>query len=195
MSSSKVKSKHPQTPAPTETTPLDPSLSSVPAEPLPPSPTLSPEELAANEIASLKDQLLRTRAEFDNIRKRLTREKEESLRYANQAILSDLLPLLDHLELGLQAATTTTDPASVVAGVKLIQSQFDRFLTDHGVTPIEALGKPFDPNWHEALSQEPSPGKPEGLVLHQRRRGYKIGDRLLRPSSVVTVGPSSTPAS
>ena len=191
MSSSKVKAKHPQTPSPTETTPLDPSLSSVPAEPLP----LSPEELAANEIASLKDQLLRTRAEFDNIRKRLTREKEESLRYANQAILSDLLPLLDHLELGLQAATTTTDAASVVAGVKLIQSQFDRFLTDHGVTPIEALGKPFDPHWHEALSQEPSPGKPEGLVLHQRRRGYKIGDRLLRPSSVVTVGPSPTPAS
>ena len=191
MSSSKVKAKQPQTPSPTETTPLDPSLSSVPAEPLP----LSPEELAANEIASLKDQLLRTRAEFDNIRKRLTREKEESLRYANQAILSDLLPLLDHLELGLQAATTTTDAASVVAGVKLIQSQFDRFLTDHGVTPIEALGKPFDPHWHEALSQEPSPGKPEGLVLHQRRRGYKIGDRLLRPSSVVTVGPSPTPAS
>ena len=191
MSSSKVKAKQPQTPSPTETTPLDPSLSSVPAESLP----LSPEELAANEIASLKDQLLRTRAEFDNIRKRLTREKEESLRYANQAILSDLLPLLDHLELGLQAATTTTDAASVVAGVKLIQSQFDRFLTDHGVTPIEALGKPFDPHWHEALSQEPSPGKPEGLVLHQRRRGYKIGDRLLRPSSVVTVGPSPTPAS
>ena len=191
MSSSKVKAKQPQTPSSIETTPLDPSLSSVPAEPLP----LSSEELAANEIASLKDQLLRTRAEFDNIRKRLTREKEESLRYANQAILSDLLPLLDHLELGLQAATTTTDAASVVAGVKLIQSQFDRFLTDHGVTPIEALGKPFDPHWHEALSQEPSPGKPEGLVLHQRRRGYKIGDRLLRPSSVVTVGPSPTPAS
>ena len=191
MSSSKVKAKQPQTPSSIETTPLDPSLSSVPAEPLP----LSPEELAANEIASLKDQLLRTRAEFDNIRKRLTREKEESLRYANQAILSDLLPLLDHLELGLQAATTTTDAASVVAGVKLIQSQFDRFLTDHGVTPIEALGKPFDPHWHEALSQEPCPGKPEGLVLHQRRRGYKIGDRLLRPSSVVTVGPSPIPAS
>ena len=195
MSSSKAKAKQPHTPAPTVTTPIDPSLSSVPAEPLPPSPTLSAEELAADEIASLKDQLLRTRAEFDNIRKRLTREKEESLRYANQAILSDLLPLLDHLELGLQAAATTTDPASVVAGVKLIQSQFDRFLTDHGVTPIDALGKPFDPHWHEALSQEPSPGKPEGLVLHQRRRGYKIGDRLLRPSSVVTVGPSSTPAS
>ena len=191
MSSSKVKAKQPQTPSSIETTPLDPSLSSVPAEPLP----LSPEELAANEIASLKDQLLRTRAEFDNIRKRLTREKEESLRYANQAILGDLLPLLDHLELGLQAAASATDAQSVVTGVKLIQSQFDRFLTDHGVTPIDALGKPFDPNWHEALGQEPAPGKPEGLVLHQRRRGYKIGDRLLRPTSVVTVGPSPTPAS
>ena len=195
MSSSKVKAKQPHTTSPTETTPLDPALSSVPAEPLPPSPALSPEELAANEIASLKDQLLRTRAEFDNIRKRLTREKEESLRYANQAILGDLLPLLDHLELGLQAAASATDAQSVVTGVKLIQSQFDRFLTDHGVTPIDALGKPFDPNWHEALGQEPAPGKPEGLVLHQRRRGYKIGDRLLRPTSVVTVGPSPTSAS
>ena len=195
MSSSKVKAKHPHTPAPTEPTHIDPSRSSVPLEPLPLSPALSPEELAANEIASLKDQLLRTRAEFDNIRKRLTREKEESLRYANQAILGDLLPLLDHLELGLQAAASATDAQSVVTGVKLIQSQFDRFLTDHGVTPIDALGKPFDPNWHEALGQEPAPGKPEGLVLHQRRRGYKIGDRLLRPTSVITVGPSPTPAS
>ena len=195
MSSSKAKAKQPHTTSPTETTSVDPALSSVPAEPLPSSPALSPEELAANEIASLKDQLLRTRAEFDNIRKRLTREKEESLRYANQAILGDLLPLLDHLELGLQAAASATDAQSVVTGVKLIQSQFDRFLTDHGVTPIDALGKPFDPNWHEALGQEPAPGKPEGLVLHQRRRGYKIGDRLLRPTSVVTVGPSPTPAS
>ena len=195
MSSSKVKAKHPHTSAPTDPTHIDPSLSSVPSEPLPLSPALSPEELAANEIASLKDQLLRTRAEFDNIRKRLTREKEESLRYANQAILGDLLPLLDHLELGLQAAASATDAQSVVTGVKLLQSQFDRFLTDHGVTPIDALGKPFDPNWHEALGQEPAPGKPEGLVLHQRRRGYKIGDRLLRPTSVVTVGPSPTSAS
>ena len=195
MSSSKVKAKHPHTPAPTDPALIDPSLSTVPPEPLPLSPTLSPEELAANEIASLKDQLLRTRAEFDNIRKRLTREKEESLRYANQAILGDLLPLLDHLELGLQAAASATDAQSVVTGVKLIQSQFDRFLTDHGVTPIDALGKPFDPHWHEALGQEPAPGKPEGLVLHQRRRGYKIGDRLLRPTSVITVGPSPTPAS
>ena len=193
MSSSKVKAKHPHTPAPTDSAASEPSPSVAHPESL--SPTLSPEELAANEIASLKDQLLRTRAEFDNIRKRLTREKEESLRYANQAILGDLLPLLDHLELGLQAAASATDAQSVVTGVKLIQSQFDRFLTDHGVTPIDAVGKPFDPNWHEALSQEPAPGKPEGLVLHQRRRGYKIGDRLLRPTSVVTVGPSPTSAS
>ena len=195
MSSSKVKVKHPHTPSSAESTTPEPPPCVAHPESLPPPPTLSPEELAANEIASLKDQLLRTRAEFDNIRKRLTREKEESLRYANQAILGDLLPLLDHLELGLQAAASATDAQSVVTGVKLIQSQFDRFLTDHGVTPIDALGKPFDPNWHEALGQEPAPGKPEGLVLHQRRRGYKIGDRLLRPTSVVTVGPSPTPAS
>jgi len=156
-----------------------------------PAPVADPAEQATAEIASLKDQLLRARADFENSRKRLMREKEESLRYANQAILADLLPLLDHLELGLQAASTGTDVASVVAGVKLIQSQFERFLTEHGVTPIEALGKPFDPNWHEALGQEPAPGKPEGTVLHLRRRGFKLGDRLLRPASVVTVAPPS----
>ena len=144
----------------------------------------------AAEIASLKDQLLRIRADFENSRKRLTREKEESLKYANQSILSDFLPLLDHLELGLQAAASAKDVASVIAGLKLIQGQFDRFLTEHGVTPIDAVGQPFDPHLHEALGQEPAPGKPEGTVLHQRRRGYKMGDRLLRPASVVTVAPA-----
>jgi len=142
------------------------------------------------EIASLKDQLLRVRADFENSRKRLIREKEESLKYANQAILSDFLPLLDHLELGLQAAASAKDVASVISGLKLIQSQFERFLTDHGVTPIDAVGQPFDPHLHEALGQEPAPEKPEGTVLHQRRRGFKLGDRLLRPASVVTVGPA-----
>ena len=159
---------------------------STPSHPDSPSPTPDP----AIEVATLKDQLLRAKADFENTRKRLLREKEESLRYANQAILSDFLPLLDHLELGLQAASSATDAASVVTGVKLIQTQFERFLAEHGVTPIDAVGKPFDPNLHEALGQEPAPGKTEGTVLHQRRRGYRIGDRLLRPASVITVAPA-----
>lgn len=159
-------------------------------QPAPSTPPVSNKPDSAAEIASLKDQLLRVRADFENSRKRLTREKEESLKYANQSVLSDLLPLLDHLELGLQAAASAKDVASVVSGLKLIQSQFERFLTDHGVTPIDAVGQPFDPHLHEALGQEPAPGKPEGTVLHQRRRGFKLGDRLLRPASVVTVGPA-----
>jgi molecular chaperone GrpE len=175
-----MKSKNPQATEPQAEAPPQDST---------PAPALSPAEQAAEEIASLKDQLLRARADFENSRKRLVREKEESLRYANQSILADLLPLLDHLELGLQAATSAKDAASVVDGVKLIQTQFERFLTEHGVTPIDALGKPFDPNWHEALGQEPAKGKPEGTVLHQRRRGFKIGDRLLRPASVITAAP------
>jgi molecular chaperone GrpE len=185
-----MKSKHPHPPAESgkESTPCETKAAT---EATPPAVAVDPAEQTAAEIAALKDQLLRTRADFENSRKRLMREKEESLRYANQAILADLLPLLDHLELGLQAASAGTDVASVVAGVKLIQSQFERFLTEHGVTPIEALGKPFDPNWHEALGQEPAPGKPEGTVLHLRRRGFKLGDRLLRPASVVTVAPPS----
>lgn len=159
-------------------------------QPAPANPGLAPKADPASEIASLKDQLLRLRADFENSRKRLTREKEESLKYANQSILADFLPLLDHLELGLQAATAAKDVGSVVTGLKLIQSQFERFLADHGVAPIEAVGQPFDPHLHEALGQEPAPGKPEGIVLHQRRRGFKLGDRLLRPASVVTVGPA-----
>ena len=157
-----------------------------------PAPDTQPDQVA--EIASLKDQLLRVRADFENSRKRLTREKEDSLKYANQSILSDFLPLLDHLELGLQAAASAKDVASVISGLKLIQSQFERFLSDHGVTHIDAVGKPFDPHLHEALGQEPAPGKPEGTVLHQRRRGFKLGDRLLRPASVVTVAPAQPAA-
>ena len=185
-----MKSKHPHPPVESGKESTTPDTKGA-TEATPPAPSADAAEQAAAEIASLKDQLLRARADFENSRKRLMREKEESLRYANQAILADLLPLLDHLELGLQAASAGTDVASVVAGVKLIQSQFERFLTEHGVTPIEALGKPFDPNWHEALGQEPAPGKPEGTVLHLRRRGFKLGDRLLRPASVVTVAPPS----
>ena len=161
-------------------------------QPAPSNPAPAAKADTAVEIASLKDQLLRVRADFENSRKRLTREREESLKYANQSILSDFLPLLDHLELGLQAAASAKDVASVVSGLKLIQSQFERFLTDHGVTPIDAVGKPFDPHLHEAIGQEPAPGKPEGTVLHQRRRGFKLGDRLLRPASVVTVAPNQT---
>ena len=165
-----------------------------PSPSTPPAPAAAAKPDPVAEIAALKDQLLRAKADFENSRKRLVREKEDSQRYANQSILSDFLPLLDHLELGLQAASSATDAQSVVTGVKLIQTQFERFLTEHGVTPIDAIGQPFDPNLHEALGQEPAPGKPEGTVLHQRRRGYKLGDRLLRPASVITVAPAQPPA-
>lgn len=183
-----MKAKHSQNPGhpPTE----EPKIVLPDGQPAPTTPHTTTKSDSSSEIASLKDQLLRLRADFENSRKRLNREKEESLKYANQAILSDLLPLLDHLELGLQAAASAKDVASVISGLKLIQSQFERFLTDHGVTPIDAVGQPFDPHLHEALGQEPAPGKPEGTVLHQRRRGFKMGDRLLRPASVVTVGPA-----
>ena len=119
-----MKSKHPHPPVESgkESNTTDTKGAT---ETTPPAPPADAAEQAAAEIASLKDQLLRARADFENSRKRLMREKEESLRYANQAILADLLPLLDHLELGLQAASAGTDVASVVAGVKLIQSQFE----------------------------------------------------------------------
>ncbi len=184
-----MKAKHSHNPGNPGSAPNDPQIVLPDGRPAATDQAPDAQPDAGAEINALKEQLLRVRADFENSRKRLTREKEESLKYANQSILSDLLPLLDHLELGLQAATSAKDVASVVSGLRLIQSQFERFLNDHGVTAIEALGKPFDPHLHEAIGTEPAPGKPEGTVLHQRRRGFKLGDRLLRPASVVTVAP------
>ena len=129
-----MKAKHSQNPG--SPSAGEPKIVLPDGQPAPSTPPASNQPDPAAEIASLKDQLLSVRADFENSRKRLTREKEESLKYANQSILSVFLPLLDHLELGLQAAASAKDVASVVSGLKLIQSQFERFLTDHGVTVV-----------------------------------------------------------
>ena len=139
----------------------------------------------AAEVEKFRDLALRSRAELDNYRKRVAREKEESIRYANSSLLESLLPILDNFELGLGAARSTPEAAGIVQGLGMVRKQFEDFLRDHGVETLDAEGKPFDPNLHEAVAQEASADVPEGHVIRQLRRGFKLKDRLIRPATVV----------
>lgn len=136
------------------------------------------------EAARFKDLALRAQADLENYRKRALREKEESVRYANSNLLEKLLPVLDNFELGLEAARSAPDAATIVQGMAMVQKQIQDFLKDHGVVVIPAEGHLFDPGQHEAVAQEKSMDIPEGHVVRQLRKGYKLKDRLLRASTV-----------
>jgi molecular chaperone GrpE len=140
---------------------------------------------SARQLAEARERLIRSQADFDNFRKRLAREKEDAIRYANESLLESLLPIVDNFELGLQAAETASDAKTIALGMNMVKTQIQRLLADFGVEEILAEGRPFDPHLHEAIAQEPSEDRPEGTVLAQRRKGYKLRDRLLRPAAVV----------
>ena len=129
----------------------------------------------------LQDRLLRTAADFDNYRKRVDRERRDLAEQTAGEAIKDLLPIIDNLERALQAAAED-DPLR--KGVELIHKQMLEMLRKRGVTPIEALGADFDPNVHEAVSHEESDQHREGEVMEELQRGYKVGERLLRPSMV-----------
>ena len=139
----------------------------------------SPEQA---EFAALKDRYARLLADFDNYRKRQAREREDWIKRANESLLEDFLPVTDTLELAL-AKTDLSDPFA--AGVKLVYDQFIAALEKHGITPLDAKGQPFNPDWHEALSHVPSDTVPENEVIEQFRRGWCIGGRLMRPAQVI----------
>jgi len=144
----------------------------------------------AAEAAGLKDRLLRAQAEWDNSRKRILREKEDAVRFAGEALLEKLLPVLDNFEMGMQAAKTGTDAKAIAQGLEMVLSQFQQVLKDAGVETIDAVGHPFDPHRHEALGQHESDDHPEGHVVTQLRKGYKLKDRLLRAASVFVAKPA-----
>ena len=136
------------------------------------------------DLDRFRDLALRSQADFENYRKRTTREKEDAIKYANSSLLERLLPVVDNFELGLTAAKAEGENSPVLAGMSLVLKQLNDFLADNGLQPIEAVGRKFDPNLHEAIAHEPSDA-PEETVIRQTRRGYRFKDRLLRPSSVV----------
>jgi molecular chaperone GrpE len=147
-------------------------------------------EAQAAEVAALKDRLLRGQAEWENSRKRILREKEDAVRYAGEALLEKLLPVLDNFEMGMKAAESATDAKSIAQGLEMVLKQFQQVLKDAGVETIDAVGQPFDPHRHEALGQHESDAHPEGHVAMQVRKGYKLKDRLLRAASVFVAKPS-----
>jgi molecular chaperone GrpE len=143
------------------------------------------------DLDRFRDLALRSQADFENYKKRAAREKEEAIKYANSALLEKLIPIVDNFELGLEAARAEGENSPVFSGMSMVLKQLMDFLTENGLQPIDATGQKFDPNLHEAISHEPSEEFPEGVVVRQTRRGYRMKDRLLRPSSVaVSSGPA-----
>ena len=149
------------------------------ASEVPPAPDLQA------EVEKYRDAALRAAADLENFRKRMIREKEEAIRFANAGLLEKLLPILDNFQLGLDAAAADTAAQGIVSGFAMVHRQLADFLVSCGLQPIEAAGQPFDPKLHEALGQESDPTQADGVVLRQTRRGYKLADRLIRPSSVI----------
>ena len=140
-------------------------------------------ETLRREKDVLQDRLLRTAAEFDNYRKRIERERREHTDAMAVDALSDLLPIIDDFERALQAPAGA-DAGSYRKGVELIYHQMCELLRKRGVKPIEAVGTDFDPRYHQAVVHESSASHREGEVIEELRRGYMLGDRLLRPAMV-----------
>ncbi|MCX6958647.1 MAG: nucleotide exchange factor GrpE [Verrucomicrobiae bacterium] len=153
----------------------------------PPAAPQDPVEALQAEVNKYRDQSLRTAADLENYRKRMIREKEEAIRYANMGLLEKLIPILDNFELGLEVAKTAPDvsAASIVQGLSMVQRQLFDFVKEHGITAVEAIGQQFDPKLHEAIGHESHEQVPEGNVISQVRRGYKLADRLIRPAAVI----------
>jgi molecular chaperone GrpE len=131
-------------------------------------------------------------ADLDNYRRRVHKEAEQDRRYAALPLARDLLPALDNLRRALEAAKNGGDVNQLAQGVQMVSKQFDDILARHSVVPINAIDQPFDPNLHQALSQQPAPGKPPMTVLAECERGYTIHDRVVRPATVIVSAAEQT---
>jgi molecular chaperone GrpE len=155
-----------------------------------PAATAASDDQSAAELAALKrerddlyDRLLRASAEFDNYRKRIDRERRDQADYATVSLLQDLLLIVDDFDLAL-TVDAGAGAGAYKKGIELIHAKLHDLLRKNRVKPIEALGADFDPNVHQAVMHEASPGRRDGEVIEELRRGYMLGDRLLRPAMV-----------
>lgn len=146
-----------------------------------------PEQLEACRSKSQEhyDQMLRARAELENYRKRSQKEQQEILQFQSMSMIRDLLPALDNLGRAIEAAAGADSVDGLVQGVEMVQQQLGDTLTRYSVKPIESVGKPFDPNLHEAVQQLPSAEHPAMTVLQEVERGYTLHERVVRPSKVI----------
>ena len=162
---------------------------------------LSPEQLEELKCRAAKadenwERLLRTTADFDNFKKRAARERQDAIKFANESLIQKIVPVLDNFEMALAAAqsSSTDGSKSLSEGVAMIHSQLRQALAESGLEEISATGQLFDPNLHEAVSQQESSEVAEGHVLQQLRKGYKLRERLIRPATVIVAKQPSEPA-
>ena len=148
------------------------------------------------EIEQLKDRYLRSMAEFANYRKRQERDAQQTALRLKAAAFRSVLPVLDDLQLAVKHAPEDATECNWVEGVLLIERKFVKILEDANIKPIAALGRPFDPNLHEAVLQVPSHEHPAGYVVEEIKAGFVLEDEVLRPTKVVVSGgaPAETPA-
>ena len=148
---------------------------------------------ARQEAADSHDRYLRVCAEFDNYKKRAQRQMEDHKKFSNTALIKDLLPVVDNLERALAASNgnASTTEACMAEGVEMTLNEIKNILEKYNVTPIESLGEPFDPNYHDAMMQAESEEYPENTVIQELQKGYMLHDRVIRPAMVVvSKGPS-----
>ena len=141
-------------------------------------------EAYKTESEKQHDQMLRTIAEFDNSRKRTEREKEESLKYALESFVKELIPTIDSIERAIQSTKESQDVDALAEGVEMIYKGLLSTLEKRGVTPIEAVNEPFDPMQHEAVMHVESEDVPENNVIEDWQKGYMLHNRVIRPSMV-----------
>ncbi len=142
-------------------------------------------EAKEKEVAAYKDKLLRLAAEMENLRKRLEKEKQEHMKYANENLIKQLLPVIDNLERTIEHAKQSEDVAGLIEGVEMTLKGFFEVLGQFGCKIIEAEGEAFDPMYHEAIHKQESEEVPENKVICQYQKGFMMNDRLLRPAKVV----------
>ena len=151
---------------------------------------ITPEELdalrkQAGERDQFRDLALRARAEFENYQKRNQREREQERKYWYTPLALDLLPIFDNLDRALDAAEKAGEKSALVQGVSMVHNQFLETLKRHGISRIEADGKPFDPNLHQAVMQQPAADMEPGTIVQVLEQGFMNNDRVLRPAKVI----------
>ncbi|MDX2493989.1 MAG: nucleotide exchange factor GrpE [Desulfuromusa sp.] len=140
---------------------------------------------ALDETKVHQEQYLRTLADMENLRKRTQRDKEELAKFANESLLRDILPVIDNLERAVEHAEQTESEDGLFEGVQMTLTQFSQLLDKFGVEPVDAIGQPFDPAYHQAMGMMESEEHPVNTVVQQMQKGYQLNKRLLRPAFVM----------
>nr|WP_049773658.1 nucleotide exchange factor GrpE [Salisediminibacterium selenitireducens] len=137
-----------------------------------------------DDFEEMKNKMLRVQADFDNFRRRTKIEQETAAKYRSQRLAEELLPAMDNFERAMQVSPESDDAKSLLKGVEMVYNQIGQALEKEGITPIEAVGQPFDPNLHQAIMQVEDDQFDSNTVVEEMQRGYQLKDRVIRPSMV-----------